>query len=140
MHSSSAGLGRLAALTCGLTLLVPATRGFADEPTTQPRDATVEADVPKDDLFDALQKGQVPVAADGGGDGRMILSLPDHSERQVGVVIPPGLIATGATGQAGGVGGMGGGMGGMGGGMGGMGGGMGGMGGGMGGMGGGGMG
>ncbi len=81
------------------------------------------------------------VETEGRGDGRMTISVTNRTKRQLRVVLPPGLIAQGATGQFGGMGGMGGGMGGMmggmGGGMGGMGGGMGGMGGGMGGMGGG---
>ena len=74
------------------------------------------------------------MTAEGTGDGRMTLSLTNRTNPKLRVVLPPGLIASGATGQfGGGMGGMGGGMGGMGGGMGGMGGGMGGMGGGMGG-------
>jgi hypothetical protein len=92
-------------------------------------------------LLDAARDGQVTIAAGGRGDGRMTLSLTNNTRRRLRVVLPPGIIAQGATGQFGGMGGMGGGMGGMGGGMGGMmggmGGGMGGMGGGMGGMGGG---
>ena len=73
--------------------------------------------------------------AEGRGDGRMTVSVTNRTKRQLRVVLPPGLIAQGATGQFGGMGGMGGGMGGMMGGMGGgMGGMMGGMGGGMGGM------
>jgi hypothetical protein len=77
----------------------------------------------------------------------MMVNVTNTTNRQLRVVLPPGLVASGATGQFGGGGfgggGFGGGMGGMGGmgggmgGMGGMGGGMGGMGGGMGGMGGG---
>ena len=85
-----------------------------------------------------MRDGLVSVKAEGIGDGRMTFSVTNKSKRQLRVVLPPGIIAQGATGQFGGMGGMGGGMGGMGGGgMGGMGGGMGGMGGGMGGMGGG---
>ncbi|MDR3636595.1 MAG: hypothetical protein P4L84_22525, partial [Isosphaeraceae bacterium] len=89
-------------------------------------------------LLDAVRQQLVTVEAEGTGDGRMTLNVTNQSSRRLNVVLPPGLIASGATGQFGGMGGMGGGMGGMGGnggGMGGMGGGM--MGGGMGGMGGG---
>jgi hypothetical protein len=93
------------------------------------------------DVLTGLRNGQLAATAKGLGDGRITLSLSNRSNRQLRVVLPPGLILAGSTGQFGGGMGMGGGgMGGMGGGMGGMGGGMGGMGGGMGGMGRGGMG
>ena len=87
--------------------------------------------------MEAARSGQISIKAEGRDDGRMTVSVTNRTHHQLRVVLPPGLIAQGATGQFGGMGGMGGGMGGMGGGMGGMGGGMGGMGGGMGGMGGG---
>ena len=94
---------------------------------------------PEINLLTAMRDGLVTVEAEGRDDGRMTLSVTNNTNRQLRVVLPPGIIAQGATGQFGGMGGMGGGMGGGGGGMGGgMGGG--GMGGGMGGMGGGGMG
>ena len=94
-----------------------------------------DRDVPELNLLDAMKKGAVSVKAEGNGDGRMIVSVTNRTNRPLRVVLPPGIVAQGATGQMGGMGGMGGGgMGGMGGGMGGMGGG------GMGGMGGGGMG
>ena len=92
---------------------------------------------PEINLLDAARDGLITVEAQGRGDGRMTLSVTNRTRKALRVVLPPGIIAQGATGQFGGMGGMGGGMGGMGGGMGGMGGGMGGMGGGMGGMGGG---
>jgi hypothetical protein len=93
-------------------------------------------------VLEGLRTGKLAASAEGTGDGKMILTLTNRTKTKLRVVLPPGLIASGATGQFGGGmgmmgGGMGGGMGGMGGGMGGMGGGMGGMGGGMGGMGGG---
>ena len=81
-----------------------------------------------------MNKGLVAVRAEGIGDGRITISVTNRTSRPLRVVLPPGIVAQGATGQMGGMGG--GGMGGMGGG--GMGGG--GMGGGGGGMGGGGMG
>ena len=86
------------------------------------------------DLLEARNLGLVSVNAEGRGDGRMTISVTNRTRHALRVILPPGLVAQGATGQMGGMGGMGGGMGGMGGGMGGMGGGMGGM---MGGMGGG---
>ncbi len=116
----------------------------AKAPTRTETKATTkqkDEDIPETDLLDAMRQGLVAVDAKGRGDGRITMTIKNRTKRQLRVVLPPGLIAQGATGQFGGMGGMGGGMGGMGGGgMGGMGGGMGGMGGGMGGMGGGGMG
>ncbi|SIO66888.1 hypothetical protein SAMN05444166_8260 [Singulisphaera sp. GP187] len=137
--------GRLAALAAGLCLSVSATPSIADEPAAKAEDQATSSETKPVSLFDAVRQGDVSVNAEGSGDGRMTLSLTNKTKRPLRVVLPPGLIASGATGQFGGMGGMGGGGmggGGMGGGMGGMGGGgMGGMGGGgMGGMGGGGMG
>ena len=103
------------------------------------------SELPTIDVLEGLRTGQLAAKAEGTGDGRMTLTLTNRTTRKLRVVLPPGLIASGATGQfGGGMGGMGGGMGMMGGGMGdgrwhgrwhgdgGMGGGMGGMGGGMG--------
>ncbi|WP_406697400.1 hypothetical protein V5E97_00940 [Singulisphaera sp. Ch08] len=140
--------GRLAALAAGLCLSVSATQSVAVEPAAKAEDQTTSPETKPVSLFEAVRQGDVSVNAEGSGDGRMTLSLTNKTKRPLRVVLPPGLIASGATGQFGGMGGMGGGGmgggmggmggGGMGGGMGGMGGGMGGMGGGMGGMGGGG--
>ena len=155
-------MARSAALSLagGLVAFVPATSVLADEPTP-PSDsksavANKDKSVPTYDLLAAAKQGLVTVKAEGLGDGRMTLSVHNRTKKELRVVLPPGLIASGASGQFGGMGGMGGGGmggggmggggmggGGMGGGMGGggMGGGMGGGGGGMGGgMGGGGMG
>jgi hypothetical protein len=100
--------------------------------------SSTEQDLPSIDVLEGLRSGKLSATAEGLGDGRMTLSITNRTNSKLRVVLPPGLVASGATGQFGGMGmGMGGGMGGMGGGMGGMGGGMGGMGGGMGGMGGG---
>ena len=111
--------------------------------------AASEGELTTIDVLKGQQTGQLSATAEGTGDGRMTLSLTNRTNTRLRVVLPPGLIASGVTGQfgggmgmMGGMGGMGGGMmGGMGGGMmggmgGGMMGGMGGMGGGMGGMGG----
>jgi hypothetical protein len=121
------------ALLGGLLVLpIGVTRG--DEKASKKK----AVEIPELNLLDAVRAGEVSVNAEGIGDGRMMVSVTNNSPRKLNVVLPPGLVASGATGQFGGMGGMGGGMmGGMGGGMGGMGGGMGGMGGGMGGMGGG---
>jgi hypothetical protein len=133
----------------GLAVSAGPYRVSADDPKdgssvpSEPSVATVapSQDVPEVNLLEAVRDGLVTVKAEGIGDGRMTVTLKNKSRKKLRVVLPPGIIAQGATGQFGGMGGMGGGMGGMGGGMGGMGGGMGGMmggmGGGMGGMGGG---
>ena len=133
-----------AALVGGGILLLSSSPARADEPAAIAEGSTKSELAPLD-LLEGLRTGVVSVDAEGTGDGRMTLSVTNRSDRQLRVVLPPGLIASGATGQFGGMGGGmgGGGMGGMGGGGmggmggGGMGGGMGGMGGGMGGMGGG---
>src|SRR5437868_3436173 len=85
----------------------------ADEPTP-PAQSQTKDDIPRVSLLDAMRDGSVAVSAEGIGDGRMTLSITNRTPRQLRVLLPPGLIATGATGQ---FGGMGGGMGGMGGGM-----------------------
>ncbi|MDR3620051.1 MAG: hypothetical protein P4L85_11930, partial [Paludisphaera borealis] len=128
--------------------VAPLTVAAADDsaPKAKPASATQPSpevdDVPTYNLLDAMRDGLVNVEAQGRGDGRMTVSVTNTSKRKLRVVLPPGLVAQGATGQMGGMGGMGGGGmggGGMGGGgrggggMGGMGGGRGGMGGGMGG-------
>jgi hypothetical protein len=92
-----------------------------------PGNAKVDRAIPEINLLDARNQGLVSVQAEGRGDGRMTLSVTNHTGHVLRVVLPPGLIAQSATGQMGGMGGMGGGMGGMGG-RGGMMGGMGGMG------------
>src|SRR5262249_19611386 len=129
-------------LAVGLFVLpqwVPAAAGESQGKDKARPDSSVstkpEQQVDERNLLDAMRDGLVAVKAEGIGDGRMTLSVTNRTSRPLRVVLPPGIVAQGATGQMGGMGGMGGGMGGMGGGM--MGGGMGGMGGGMGGMGGG---
>jgi len=74
------------------------------------------------DVLEGIRTGQISAVARGKGDGQITLSLTNKTSTKLRVVLPPGLIVSGATGQFGGMGGMGGGMGGMGGGMGGMGG------------------
>jgi hypothetical protein len=108
------------------------TRCVAVEPSAKAEDRPAATETKPLSLFEAVRQGDVSVKAEGSGDGRMTLSLTNKTKRPLRVVLPPGLIASGATGQFGGMGGMGGGgMGGGGMGGGGMGGGMGGGGGGM---------
>ena len=144
MRQATTGL--LALVAAPLVVLPSLSRVSADDAKTKAKTkaiatakqpATDDENIPTYYLLDAMNQGLVGVEASGRGDGRMTVSVTNNTKKQLRVVLPPGLIAQGATGQFGGMGGMGGGMGGMGGGMGGMGGGMGGMGGGMGGMGGG---
>ena len=129
----------------GHVVFLPSTRASAEDTGNKTANKTVHSnastkmetsspvketrDLPELDLLDAMRKGTVSVKAEGSGDGRMIVSVTNRTNRPLRVVLPPGIIAQGAAGQIGGMGGMG--MGGMGGGgMGGMGGGTGGMGGG----------
>src|SRR5208282_922411 len=99
--------------------------------TTAKQPASDDENIPTYNLLEAMSQGLVGVEASGRGEGRMTVSVTNNTKKQLRVVLPPGIIAQGATGQFGGMGGMGGGMGGGGMGGGGMGGG--GMGGGMGG-------
>ena len=125
----------------GLLVVTPFGAARGDEPTktTKPDPTTTApADEPGVNLLEAARSGSVSLEAEGTGDGRMMIRVTNRTGRKLKVVLPPGLVASGATGQFGGMGGGGMGGGGMGGGMGGGGGGMGGMGGG--GLGGGGMG
>ena len=128
-----------AALVGGV-LAVSCTPALAGDPPKGKGDKAAEAPAEEQarliNLLDGVRSGELAVEAEGRGDGRMTLAITNRTDKKLRVVLPPSLVAQGASGQFGG-GGMGGGMGG---GRGGMGGGMGGMGGGMGGMGGGGMG
>jgi hypothetical protein len=129
-----------AGLLCAFVSASPANAGEPDatnpkEPKTANAPEAAKDEPQTLNLLDAMRDGLVRVEAEGSGDGRMTMAITNRTRQPLRVVLPPGLVAQGATGQFGGMGGMGGGMGGMGGGM--MGGGMGGMGGGMGGMGGG---
>ena len=124
----------------GLLVLAPIGLAGADEPVKPaPPTAQPAAEEPGVNLLEAAKAGSVAVEAEGTGDGRMNLKVTNLTGRRLKVVLPPGLVASGVSGQMGGMGGMGGGGmggGGMGGGMGGGGMGGGGMGGGGGGMGG----
>ena len=120
MRIAFAGPAR-SALVAGGICLFSATTGAADESATTPRAKSAEAEVRTLGLLDAVRNGDVAASAEGIGDGRMTVSVTNRTKKALRVVLPPGLIASGATGQFGGMGGGGGGMGG--GGMGGMGGG-----------------
>src|SRR6516162_4789379 len=50
-------------------------------------------------LFEGLRDGSLGVNAVGLGDGRMVVSLTNRTERRLQVVLPPSLLASGATGQ-----------------------------------------
>jgi hypothetical protein len=114
----------------GVVLLVsiPMSRVCADEvdrpsrataehaPAATPGDTKTAEGVPEINLLDAQRHGLVSIQAEGGGDGRMTVSVINRTERPLRIVLPPGIIAQGTTGQFAGIGG----MGGMGGSMGGM--------------------
>src|SRR4051812_36928130 len=104
----------------GATLLLvalPLPRLSADDakakakakPGAKPQTSAAEKDLPTYDLLDAMGKGVVGVEAEGIGDGRMTVSVSNRTNGQLRVVLPPGLVAQGASGQMGGMGGMGGG-------------------------------
>src|SRR5438874_11527941 len=83
----------------------------ADGPQDQSPDKASQ-DVPTHSLLSAMDKGLVGVRAEGIGDGRMTMSVTNRTNRPLRVILPPGIVVQGATGQMGGMGGMGGGMGG----------------------------
>jgi hypothetical protein len=70
--------------------------------------AAGRAEVLTIDLLQAGREGLISVQAQGRSDGRMTVSLANRSRRALRVVLPPGIIAEGITGQFGGMGGMGG--------------------------------
>ncbi len=84
-----------------------ASRGEDRSETAESAPATIN-------LLEGVRSGKLAVDARGTGDGRMVLEVTNRSRRTLRVVLPPGLIASGVTGQFGGMGGnnMGGNMGG----------------------------
>ena len=118
----------LLALVAALLVVLPSlSRVSADDAKTKTKakikaiatakqPATDDENIPTYNLLEAMSQGLVGVEASGRGDGRMTVSVTNNTKKQLRVVLPPGIIAQGATGQFGGMGGMGGGMGGMGGG------------------------
>src|SRR5262249_37940682 len=91
----------------GLLAMPPAASVGASEPAPTPP----ATPVPSITLFEGIRAGALSVAAEGSGDGRMILSVKNRKSTPLRVVLPPGLIASGASGQfaGGGFGGAGGG-------------------------------
>src|SRR6187549_1257289 len=83
----------------------------AGEPASQAKDAAAP-EIPEVSLYDGLRSGELGASAEGRGDGRMTLSVTNRSRRQLRVVLPPGLVASGLSGQFGGGGFGGGGLGG----------------------------
>ena len=56
-------------------------------------------------LLEGLKSGIIDAKAVGTGDGRMTISVQNKTNRRLRVILPPGLIASGASGQMGGMGG-----------------------------------
>ncbi|SIO62449.1 hypothetical protein SAMN05444166_7050 [Singulisphaera sp. GP187] len=76
-----------------------------------PGESSNHADAAQAEVIDVLagvRSRQLAVVAEGTGDGRMILSLTNRTKQKLRVVLPPGLVASGLTGQFGGFGGGGG--------------------------------
>ena len=112
MPNAIAVLRRSSLVAGGFCLLAASCLAAEPAAKTSHKRAKPEAEAPAVSLFDAVKAGDLVVDAEGTGDGRMTLSLTNQSRKPLKVVLPPGLIASGANGQM-----MGGGMGGMGGGM-----------------------
>ena len=100
-HSLLRPLGWTAALSLGLTgsLFVFGTPALAgDTPAAAPGASAASDDkVPTYNLIDAVNQGLVTVNAEGDGKGRMTLAVKNRSKNQLRVVLPPGLIASGAS-------------------------------------------
>src|ERR1700733_3481233 len=62
-------------------------RAKADKTPTK-----AEEDLPELNLLDAVRDGLVEVNAEGRSDGRMTLSVRNKTNRQLRVVLPPGII------------------------------------------------
>ena len=62
------------------------------------------------DLMDAARAGKVTVAAEGRGDGVLLLTVANRSRKPLRIVLPSALTATGAAGRYGVLGGLGGGV------------------------------
>jgi hypothetical protein len=82
----------------GLFAFAPSAVVNASEPTS----ASSSTPVPSITLFEGIRAGALSVAAEGSGDGRMVLSVKNRKATPLRVVLPPGLIASGASGQFGG--------------------------------------
>jgi len=57
-----------------------------------------EAEVVEVSLPDGERTGQIAVKAEGLGDGRMAVSVENKSRKRLRVILPPSLVAVGATG------------------------------------------
>ncbi len=82
----------------GLFAFTPSANVGASEPQAAPP----QAPAPSIDLFEGIRSGALSVSAQGSGDGRMVLSVKNKSSKALRVILPPGLIASGASGQFGG--------------------------------------
>ncbi len=103
MIRSSASLALAACLGVGLA----AGRGGPAEAS----EVSVNPSVPSVGIFEGMSKGDLGVLARGSSEAGMVLSVTNRTTRTLRVVLPPGLLAAGASGQfaGGGFGGAGGG-------------------------------
>jgi hypothetical protein len=92
-----------------LGLLIPLGLAQADEPSKTDGSKESTKPDPKQSappalgLLDAMRSGAISVDAQGQGDGNMNLIVTNQTKRKLRVVLPPGLVASGATGQFGGM-------------------------------------
>ncbi|MHC5543638.1 hypothetical protein ACYOEI_35890, partial [Singulisphaera rosea] len=103
MRSPLCLLTRPSALVGGLILAFPFSSASAQAVKNEA--TAVKDEAPAVNLLEALRDRSIGVKAEGTGDGRMTLSVTNNTKRPLRVVLPPGLIATSATGQFGGMGG-----------------------------------
>ena len=75
---------------------------WADDAASTTIAKEVKTEIPTLDLLEGLRDGSLDVRAEGMGDGRMMVSVTNRTDRRLRVVLPPGLVASGVTGQFGG--------------------------------------
>ena len=87
----------------GCSPSLPSASREPDEPADSAKVvAKLAVEEPGISLLDAARSGAVAVSAEANGDGRMTIKVANQTNKKLKVVLPPGLIATSATGQMGG--------------------------------------
>ena len=85
---------RSAAIWSAVLLTLSLSGAYAgDQKSKDTSQAKTEQELPTFSLLEAMDKGLVGVEAEGIGDGRMTVSVTNHTKGQLRVVLPPGLVA-----------------------------------------------
>jgi hypothetical protein len=91
-HNSSSSR---AVLSCILLVLVSATPALSEDPS-------LATNIREINLLHGIRDQSLAVTAEGLGDGRMQVSITNRLPQKLRVVLPPGLVASGVSGQFGG--------------------------------------